>query len=370
MSETLLEAYTRQYISAQGVPEVTFAWQGGEPTLMGLGFYRKVVEFQRKYARPGQKVENDLQTNGTLLDDEWCAFLKENGWLVGLSIDGPKELHDQCRVTKGGKPTFDEVYRAAMLLKKHEVPFNTLTCVHRYNASRPLEVYRFLRQELGSNYIQFIPIVEPKGFDTVSPAGLDWSNVPRDGTPEAEPGHPDSVATEWSVEPEAWGEFLCAIFDEWLRVDIGEVMINHFESLVSARMGLGSQMCVTSEVCGKGLAMEHDGSVYSCDHYVYPEFRLGNVHQKRLRDSVLSRQQVKFGHAKSETLPGQCRRCEFLRDCWGECPKNRILRTADGEPGLNYLCRGLLKFYRHATPEIDRIVADLRRGVLPVPRGV
>ncbi|HET6349694.1 MAG TPA: anaerobic sulfatase maturase [Candidatus Krumholzibacteria bacterium] len=364
MSDETLERFIQQYIAGVTAPEIVFSWQGGEPTLRGLDFFRKVVALQRKYARPSQKIENDLQTNGTLINEEWCAFLKENGFLVGLSIDGPREIHDAYRVTKGGAPTFDRVFRAARLLKKHGVPFNTLTCVHRLNARRPLDVYRFLRREVGSTYLQFIPIVEYKGFELTAPQTGDASKLPRDGEAAARPGHADSIVTDWSVDPDDWGYFLCKIFDEWRSRDLGKVMVNHCETLVSQHLGLGSQLCVYGEICGKGLAVEHDGSVYSCDHYVYPEHRVGNIHDGELSDAVFSRTQVKFGYAKSERLPAYCRQCPYLTDCWGECPKNRIIRTVDGEPGLNYLCRGFRKFFKHAIPEVDRIAADLRtRGV-------
>jgi uncharacterized protein len=346
MSDETLEALIRQYIAGVTADEVVFSWQGGEPTLLGLDFFRRVVELEKKHAKPGQKIENDLQTNGTLLDDEWCRFLKEHRFLVGLSIDGPKKLHDAYRVAKDGSPTFEKVFAAAKLLQKHGVPFNTLTCINRLNATKPLDVYRFLRRELGSTYMQFIPIVEPRDFERAAP-GL---------------GAPDSGVTDWSVDPEDWGYFLCKVFDEWRNRDLGKVLVNHFESLISQHMGQGPQMCVYGEFCGKGLAVEHDGTVYACDHYVYPEYRIGSLKTGRLEDVVLSRAQVKFGYAKGETLPRQCRECPYLRDCRGECPKNRILRTAAGEPGLNYLCSGFKRFFAHALPEVDAIVADLRKN--------
>lgn len=362
MSDETLEKFIRQYIEGVTGPEVVFSWQGGEPTLMGLDFFRRVVELEKKYAKPGQKIENDLQTNGTLLDDEWCAFLKEHRFLVGLSLDGPKKIHDALRVAKDGSPTFDRVFAAAKLLIKHGVPFNTLTCINRFNARQPLDVYRFLRRELGSTYLQFIPVVEYKGFEQTAPGHWDPARLPKQGDPAARPGHPDSIVTDWSVDPEDWGYFLCKVFDEWRNRDLGKVLVNHFETLVAQHMGLPAQMCVTGEICGKGLAIEHDGGIYSCDHYVYPEYNVGNLHGGKLGDMVFSRTQVKFGYAKSETLPKQCRECPYLRDCWGECPKNRILRAADGEPGLNYLCSGLKTFFAHALPEVDRIAAELRRG--------
>ena len=364
MSEEVLEKYIQQYIAGTTGSEVVFTWQGGEPTLLGLDFYRKVVALQKQYAKPFQVVQNDLQTNGTLLDDEWCAFLKENRFLVGLSIDGPREIHDKYRVTKGRKPTFDKVFAATKLLRRHAIPFNTLTCVNRFNARKPLDVYRFLRNEVGSTYMQFIPIVEYKSFERVAPQRWDVSKLPMDGTAAARPGNPDSIVTDWSVDPDDWGYFLSKVFDLWVSRDIGKVMVNHFETLVAQHLGLPSQMCVYRENCGTGIALENDGSVYSCDHYVYPEYQLGNVKTASLAEMVFSPEQVKFGQAKSDTLPQYCRQCAYLTDCWGECPKNRFIRTPDGEPGLNYLCRGFKKFFAHALPEVDRIAGVLSKEAL------
>ncbi len=361
MSEDTLEVFIKQYIEGMTGPQLVFSWQGGEPTLRGLDFYRRVVALQKKYAKANQRIENDLQTNGVLLDEEWAKFLKEHRFLVGLSVDGPRELHDQFRVNTGGAPTFDKVMAAAKLLRNFGVPFNTLTCVHRLNASRPRDVYRFLRSELNSTYIQFIPIVQLKEFETTAPQKWDESRLPTVGSPEARPDHPNSVVTDWSVDPEDYGYFLSRVFDEWRRKDLGKVLVNHFETLVAQHMGLSSQLCIYNEFCGKGVALEHDGSVYSCDHYVYPEYRLGTLREKSLADMVFSPEQVKFGYAKSETLPRYCRECTYLRDCWGECPKNRLIRTPDGEPGLNYLCAGLKKFYKHVLPEVERIVGEVRQ---------
>lgn len=369
MTEATLEAFVRQYLAGAGGREVVFSWQGGEPTLRGLDFFRRAVALQRQYARPGQVVQNDLQTNGTLLDDDWCGFLREQRFLVGLSIDGPRELHDAYRVSRGGEPTFDRVLAAARRLQRHGVPFNTLTCVHRLNAPRPLDVYRFLRRELGSTYLQFIPVVEHRGFVDVPPPGGDPGRLPRQGEPAARPGRPDSVVEDWSVDPDDWGRFLCRVFDEWLGRDVGKVLVNHFESLVAQRLGLPPQICVYGETCGTAVALEHDGSVFACDHYVYPGHRRGDIHTADLRDLVVAREQVRFGYAKSETLPRQCRECPYLTDCRGECPKNRLLRTADGEPGLNYLCSGFQAYFAHAIPHVDHLVADLRqRGVRPRAR--
>jgi uncharacterized protein len=365
MSDETLEVFVREYIDGVTGPDVVFSWQGGEPTLLGVDFYRRAVAFQQKYAKPHQTIHNDLQTNGTLVDEAWCAFLAENRFLVGLSIDGPKKLHDAYRLAKGGAATFDRVFAAAKLLQRHGVPFNTLTCIHRLNARHPLDIYRFLRRELGSTHLQFIPIVEFRGFERQAPGTWDPATLPRQGDPQARPGHPQAVVTDWSVDPEDWGYFLCKVFDEWRRRDLGKVMVNHFETLVAQHLGLPAQLCVYGETCGRGLAVEHDGGVYSCDHYVYPEYRVGNLHEGRLSDAVDSPVQAAFGQAKSGTLPRQCRACPFLRDCWGECPKNRFIRTADGEPGLNYLCSGFQRFFAHAIPEVDRIAAGLRRLTAP-----
>ena len=369
MSDETLEAFIHQYIDSVTADEVVFSWQGGEPTLLGVKFFRRVVELQQKHAKSNQVVQNDLQTNGTLLDEEWCRFLKDHRFLVGLSIDGPRDIHDQYRFGKKGESSFDKVVNAAQLLKKHGVPFNTLTCVHRHNARRPLDVYRFLRREIGSLNMQFIPIVEYTDFETTAPHTWQNDRLPIQGGATARPGHPESMVTDWSVDPEDWGYFLCKVFDEWRSRDFGKVFVNQFETLVAQHLGLPAQMCVYSENCGKGLAVEHDGALYACDHYVYPEYRIGTIGKGKLVEAAFSRAQVKFAYAKSETLPGQCRSCAFLTDCWGECPKNRFVRTADGEPGLNYLCTGLKKFFAHATPEIDRIAANIRKqGIKPLPR--
>ena len=365
MSDEVLERFVKDYIESVTGDEVVFSWQGGEPTLLGLGFFEKVVALQKKHAKPGQRIENDLQTNGTLLDEDWARFLKEHRFLVGLSIDGPREIHDHYRITKHAEPTFDRVFAAAKMLRKHGVRFNTLTCVHRYNASRPLDVYRFLRREIGSTCIQFIPIVEPRDFETVAPQRWDPARLPVVGSPEAHPDHPNSIVTPWSVDPDEYGYFLSKVWDEWQARDVGKVLVNLCETLVAQHMGLPSQVCVHSDVCGKGVALEHNGDVYSCDHYVYPEYRLGNIRQQSLGDMVFSPRQVKFGYAKSETLPAYCRQCPFLSDCWGECPKNRLLRTPDGEPGLNFLCSGLKRFFSHAVPTARRMAVRLRANATP-----
>ena len=359
MDDEVLERYIAGYIASVTAEEVVFTWQGGEPTLRGLAFFERVVALQRKHAKPGQRIENDLQTNGVLIDESWAQFLKAHRFLVGLSIDGPQDVHDAMRVAKGGAPTFDAVMAATQLLKRHGVRFNTLTCVHRYNAARPLDVYRFLRRELGSTTLQFIPIVEPREFRTAAPQTWDSSQLPVVGSPRSRPGHPASVVTEWSVDPEEYGYFLCKVWDEWVRRDVGKALVNFCETLVVQHMGEPSQVCVFAQTCGKGVVVEHDGGVYSCDHYVYPEYRLGNVRAQVLGDMVFSPRQVKFGYDKSDALPKYCHECPSLADCWGECPKNRFVRTPDGESGLNYLCPGLRRFFAHAAPQAEKMASAL-----------
>ncbi|MCE5267368.1 MAG: anaerobic sulfatase maturase [Planctomycetaceae bacterium] len=361
MADDLLDEFIRQYIEGQDGDRVVFSWQGGEPTLLGLDFLRKVVELEEKHRKPHQRIENDLQTNGTLLDEEWCRFLRRHCFLVGLSIDGPRNLHDAYRVTKGGEPTFNKVFAAAKLLRKHGVKFNTLTVVNRLNVKRPLDVYRFLTREIGSTYVQLIPCVEPKEFRTVAPQHWNPAALPVMGTPGARPGSPDSIVTDWSVDPDDYGSFLCKVFDEWHSKDLGRVLVDLFETAVAQWMGFPAQRCVTGEFCGKGVALEHDGRVYSCDHYVYPEYCLGDIHVRPISEMVLSRRQMEFGFAKRDTLPQYCRECEYLSACWGECPKNRFIKTPDGQPGLNYLCSGLKRFFEHADPYIERIVKQLKR---------
>ncbi|VVD72180.1 Anaerobic sulfatase-maturating enzyme [Pandoraea aquatica] len=349
MEQSMLERYIRQYIEAQNGDEIIFSWQGGEPTMLGLDFFRDIVEIQKRCAPAGRRILNDLQTNGTLLDDDWCGFLKQHDFLVGISIDGPRELHDTFRLDRKGRPTFESVMRGIGLLKKHGVKFNTLTVVNRVNAKRPLDVYRFLRNEVGSSYIQFIPCVEPKDFRSIAPQHWPTESMPMIGSDGAKPGNPDSVVTDWSVDPEDWGYFLSRTFDEWYRKDVGHVLVNLFETAVVQTMGRPAQTCVTAEFCGKAMAIEHDGEVYSCDHYVYPDFALGNIRDVHLGEMAFSQRQQKFGYAKRDSLPAFCKKCTYLKLCWGECPKNRFVRSPDGEPGLNYLCSGIRKFYNHAS---------------------
>jgi len=360
MSKELLEEHIRQYIEAQDGDTVVFSWQGGEPTLLGIDFFQSVVALQAKYKKPYQRIENDLQTNGTLLDAEWAGFLKKYRFLVGLSCDGPARLHDMHRIDKSGKKTHGQVAATARLLHRHGVPFNALCVVNRENAKYPLDVYRFLTRELGAWRVQFISCVEPRVFRETAPQHWDLTQLPVVDTPQARPGGNDSVVTDWSVDPKDWGRFLCKVWDDWYRRDYGKVHVDLFETAVAQSLGMPSQRCVTAEFCGKGLAVEHNGDVFACDHYVYPEYRIGNIHETHWGQMAYSEQQRQFGFAKRESLPGYCRKCHYLRLCWGECPKNRLVRSPDGETGLNYLCPGLKHFFGHIQRNMPEILRRVR----------
>ncbi len=339
MTDEVAEAFIRQTVAAQQVPFVTLAWQGGEPTLMGLDFFRRALEVERDALPADWQVERTLQTNGTLLTDEWAAFLAENDILVGLSIDGPRELHDAYRHDGAGRSVFDDVEAAARLLQKHGAEFNVLCTINAANASHPLEVYRYFRDVLGARYLQFIPIVE---VDT----------PPADGVA--------GTVTDRSVSPRAYGEFLSAIFDEWVRHDVGEMFVQFFDGVLAAYLRGYSSLCVLRPTCGEGVALEHNGDVYSCDHFVDTPYLLGNIMETPIGELVRSEKQVAFGQAKRDTLPQYCRECDFLFTCNGECPKNRILLTPDGEPGLNWLCEGLKHFFAHSDRYM-RAMAELLR---------
>lgn len=360
MDDATLEQHIRQYIEAQNGEEVIFSWQGGEPTLLGLDFFRRVVELQDRYRKPFQRIENDLQTNGTLIDEQWAAFMGEHRFMVGLSVDGPADLHDRYRVSRGGQGTHDRVMAAANLLKTHDVVFSTLCVVNRFNSRKARAVYRFLSREVGGRMIQFIPCIEPRDFRNAAPAHWDPSELPVVGTRRAAPAAADSIVTEWSVDPVDWGNFLCDVWDTWFKNDYGRVYIDLFETAVAQRLGLPAQKCTTAEFCGKAMAIEHNGDAYCCDHFVYPEFRMGNIHTTHWGDMAYSERQQMFGYAKREELPRYCRECPHLPLCWGECPKNRFLRTPQGETGLNYLCPGLRRFYGHIRRDLDEIIRRIR----------
>lgn len=355
MADAVLEAYVRQYIAQQSVPEVTFAWQGGEPTLMGVDFFRKVVALQKQYAN-GKVIHNAIQTNGTLLNDEWGVFLAENKFLVGLSIDGPPKLHDTYRVDKKGGATYEKVIHGLKLLKKHGVEFNTLTVVNRVNSQKPLEVYRFLK-EIGSGFIQFIPLVERLADAEAKKLGLDLATPPR----ADQEGEVPLPVTEWSVQPKQYGLFLSTIFDEWVRHDVGRYYVQMFDVTLGNWVGAPGGLCVFSPTCGSAMALEHNGDLYSCDHYVYPHYKLGNVLNQTLAEMAGSEFQRGFGLDKSRTLPKYCLDCDVRFLCHGECPKHRFLRTPDGDPGLNYLCSGYKYFFHHSLKPMQ-IMRDLLRA--------
>jgi len=348
MSDQVLERYVERYITEQDSPVISFAWQGGEPTLMGLDFFRRVVALQRRHCPRGKRIENALQTNGVLLDNDWARFCAEHGFLVGISIDGPADLHDRYRVDKGGKPTHAKVMAAIERCARHGVEFNTLTVVNRVNAREPGRVYRFLAG-IGSVFHQYIPIVERHAEEA-------------DLLDLAAPEEADRALTDWSVTPELWGDFLCGVYDAWIRRDVGRVFVQLFEVQLGILVGGPAQLCVFAERCGTGLAMEHNGDVYACDHYVYPAHCLGNVVDDALSSMVDSPQQRAFGAAKAD-LPRMCRECEYLVQCRGECPKHRVATTPDGEPGLNHLCAGYRRFFAHSRPGFDRIIDLVRRGL-------
>ena len=353
MPAAVLEAYVTQYLASQPGPEVTFTWQGGEPTLLGLDFFREVVRLQQKHAA-GRKVANAIQTNGTLLDDDWCGFFTEHAFLVGLSVDGPKHLHDANRPDKGGHPSFETVMRGLAFLQKHGTDFNTLTVVSHANARRPLEVYRFLK-EIGSAYLQFIPLVERRPDAAARTLGLDLALPPDPSLGDAHP-----AVTPETVTPADYGSFLLAVFDEWVRNDVGRVFVQLFDATLAGWMGMEPPLCVFSETCGDALVLEHDGGLFSCDHYVYPGYRLGSILETPLDQLAASPAQVAFGQAKKDTLPRYCRECEVRFLCNGECPKHRFIVTPDGEPGLNWLCAGYKRFFTTTAPQF-RAMADLLR---------
>lgn len=334
MSDETLESYTRQYIHSQRALEVNFAWQGGEPTLMGLDFYRKAMAYQKKYARPGVRIENALQTNGILLDNAWCQFFAENHFLIGISLDGPRKAHDQYRHDKGGSPSFDRVVHSIELLKKHRVDFNILSCVSAANVHQPLEVYRFLRDDIGAQFIQFIPIVERENGMTLTPR---------------------------SIGGKQYGDFLIAVFDEWVHHDVGRVFVQMFDTALGRWLGAPGGLCVFQETCGLALAMEHNGDLYSCDHFVEPRHRLGNILETPMIELAGNEQQRNFGLEKKASLPRYCRECPVLFACNGGCPKDRTDMTPEGEAGLNHLCAGFKAFFTHVDKPMRQMATLLRQ---------
>jgi uncharacterized protein len=351
MSDAVLERFIRDYIAASDLPEVSFVWQGGEPTLLGIDYYRNVLALQRKHAG-GKRISNSLQTNGTLITAEWAEFLAQNRFLVGLSLDGPKDLHDSYRVDKRGRPTFDDVMRGWEHLRTHKVDTNILAVVNRHNGAEPLRVYSFFKS-IGAEFIQFIPVVE-----RAATGGL----LTLAGPPVPRKLEPHQQVTDWSVLPEQYGEFLIAIFDEWIRQDVGKVYVQLFDICANVWSGRPSPLCWLTKNCGSALALEHNGDVFMCDHYVYPEFKLGNILERSLGEMGRSREQVAFGKAKFDSLPQQCLRCDVRFACNGECPKRRFICTDEGEPGLNYLCAGYKAFFRHVDPVMTKMADLIRRG--------
>jgi uncharacterized protein len=356
MADELLETYVRQLIEAHGSsPEVAIAWQGGEPTLMGLDFFRRSVELAKSYLRPGQNATYTIQTNATLLDEEWAAFFREHGFLVGVSIDGPRELHDAYRVNKGGKGSFDQVMRGLAFLREAEVEWNALTTIHAANAEQGRDVYRFLRDECGARFVQFIPIVERAADED------EWTSW-RDRPLYRQEG--DRV-TARSVTAEQYGRFLIDVFEEWVRRDVGEVYVQMFDVALANWYGEPPGLCVHSETCGLALALEHTGDLYSCDHFVEPRFKLGNIAERHMLELVSSPQQQQFGLDKRDTLPAFCRECDVRFACHGGCPKDRFIETPAGEAGLNYLCAGFKDFFHHIDGPMRFMCERLERGEAP-----
>jgi uncharacterized protein len=359
MSDRMLETYIRQLLEAQPSGEVNVAWQGGEPTLMGLGFFRNAIHYVEKYRKPTQNILHTIQTNGTLLNDDWSAFFKQHNFLVGLSVDGPKEMHDAYRVNKGGAGSFDQVMRGWEMLRSHKVDVNILCTIHAANADHAIEVYRFFRDELAARFMQFIPIVERTIEDFLPLANLGWGE--RAGSDRPLYTQNGGFVTERSVRPEQFGRFLIAIFDEWVRHDVGDVFVQTFDVALGSWLGQHN-LCIFSPTCGSAVALEHNGDLYSCDHYVEPGYLLGNIEKTPMRELVDSQKQRAFGQHKLSSLPRYCRECDVLFACYGECPRNRFISAPDGEPGLNYLCAGYKMFFEHVGPAMNTMATLLRQG--------
>lgn len=345
MSNEMLEQFTREYIEAQTMSQVLFTWHGGEPLLRSIDFYRKALSLQQKYAG-GRRIDNVIQTNGTLLTDEWCEFFAQNHWLVGISIDGPQPDHDHYRLTAAGKPSWKKVMQGIKLLKKHGVEWNAMAVVNAYNANHPLEFYRFFKEN-GCQFLQFTPIVERLTRH-------------EDGRTLASLADKDEISlSEASVTPEQWGYFLCAIFDEWVRKDVGKIFVEIFDCTLANWMGISPGICAYSKECGHAGVMEHNGDVYSCDHFVFPEYKLGNIRDHSLIDMLYGEQQQEFSRLKHSSLPRQCKECDMEFACHGECPKNRFMKDKYGDSGLNYLCPGYYHYYQHVAPYMDYMKQEL-----------
>ena len=345
MSDEMLEQFTREYIEAQTMNQVLFTWHGGEPLLRSIDFYRKALSLQQKYAG-GRRIDNVIQTNGTLLTDEWCEFFAQNHWLVGISIDGPQPDHDHYRLTAAGKPSWKKVMQGIKLLKKHGVEWNAMAVVNAYNANHPMEFYRFFKEN-GCQFLQFTPIVERLTRH-------------EDGRTLASLADKDEISlSEASVAPEQWGYFLCAIFDEWVRKDVGKIFVEIFDCTLANWMGVSPGICAYSKECGHAGVMEHNGDVYSCDHFVFPEYKLGNIRDHSLIDMLYGEQQQEFSRLKHSSLPRQCKECDMEFACHGECPKNRFMKDKYGDSGLNYLCPGYYHYYQHVAPYMDYMKQEL-----------
>ncbi len=356
MPDEVLEAYIREYIHLQPGSSVVFDWQGGEPALAGIDFFERALDLQRKYNR-WKQIQNTLQTNGTILDDDWCAFLSRNKFLVGLSIDGPETVHDTFRVDHSGNPTSARVLQALKLMQKYGVELNVLATVNRESSQHPLEVYAFFKHH-GVQFVQFIPIIERDADFEAERLGIRLA-VPPPLTMEEK----SFKVTNWSVEPEQYGEFLIRIYDEWIRNDVGRIFVMNFEWSLGAWAGVAPGVCYVAPRCGRNLIIEHNGDIFSCDHFMYPAYRLGNVREDDLGGIVESKQQIAFGASKETALPKHCRQCDVLFACRGGCPKHRFAKSPDGAPGLNYLCEGFKNFYRHVTPSMKQMVELMRRGI-------
>lgn len=330
MDDATLEQFVKEYIESQTMSDVLFTWHGGEPMLRPVSYYENVLRLQRKYAG-GRNIDNCLQTNGTLITDEYAEFFHRNGWLIGVSIDGPRKYHDAYRRLANGSPTFGEVMRGIEILNRHHVEWNAMAVVNRLNGDHPVEFYRFFR-EIGCKFIQFTPVVDASRLGEL---------------------------TEYSVDPRQWGEFLCGLFDEWVKEDVGEYFVQIFEATLANWCGVAPGVCSLARYCGHAGVLEHNGDLYSCDHFVYPEYKLGNIKDRSIMEMMYSDRQMKFGRNKYDALPGQCKRCRWLFACNGECPKNRLLRTEEGEPGLNYLCEGYRMYFEHVAPFMDRMRGEI-----------